>query len=159
MENRYNNSVTTTALLTTAGAETVYDTTATLIFSIDGVAYTLTAVTDGATPTTDGNTGLAFDPVYPDQACVLAWCINAAGTVSLIQSAISAVNGDTDVIIEPIQFPNIPSDRVCFAYTLFQTAGTSSAAGLLPGTANWNSTGLTATERNLLGQPSRPIAG
>lgn len=159
MENRYNNRVTSSGLLTTAGAETVYDTTVTIVFSIDGIAYQKTAVTDGATPTTDGNTGAAFNPVYPDQACVLAWCLNASGTVSLIQSEVVDVDGETDVIKQPIQFPNIPSDRVAFAYTLYQTDGTSSASGLRPGTDNWNATGLTATERNLLDQPSRPITG
>lgn len=158
MENIYNNKVTNSGLLTATGAETVYDTTVIIEFSIDGIAYRKAAVTDGATPTTDGVTAAAFDAVTPDKACIFAWCLNASGTVSLIQSEIVEVDGVTDLLEQPIQFPNIPSDRVAFAYTLYQTDGTSSASGLRPGTDNWNATGLTVTHRNLMDQPSRPVA-
>jgi hypothetical protein len=158
MRNDYNNRVTNSGLLTGTGAETVYDTTVTIEFAIDGIAKRKAAVTDGATPTTDGNTGAAFDPVYPDKACLFCWCLDIDGTVSLIQSEISDVDGDTDAIETPIQFPNIPSNKVMFAYTLYQTTGASSASGLRPGTDNWNATGLTATHRNVMEMPSRPVA-
>ncbi len=148
---------TTSGALTGTGAETVYDTTISILYCIDGRAYTKTAVTDGVTPVLDGNTGAAFDPVYPDQACVLVWGLNASQTVSLYQGPIVPVDGDTDVLKAAAQFPNIPVGICPFAYTLFQTTGASSAAGLLPGTSNWNSTGLTATHRNLMTMPSRPV--
>lgn len=152
-----NNKCTTSGLLTTAGAVTTHDTTVTISFEINGQAYTKTAITTGATPTTDGNTGAAFNAVLPNKACVLLWCLNASGTVSLIQGPIVA-NDDSSVLASACQFPIPGSAVVPFAYTLFATISTASASGLLPGTANWNATGLTATTRNILEMPSRPVA-
>lgn len=149
---------TTSGLLTGTGAETVYDTTVAITFCINGRAYVKATVADGVTPTTDGNTSAAFNAVLPDQACVFVWGLNSSGTVSLYQGPIVNVDGSTDVIEAACQFPNIPAGICPFAYTLYQTAGTSAAAGLKPGTDNWNATGLTATHRNLLTLPSRPVA-
>jgi hypothetical protein len=149
---------TNTGLLTATGAETVYDTTVTIDYCINGQAYRKTAVTDGATPTTDGNTGSAFNAVLPDQACVVVWALNSSGTVSCYQGAIVDVDGDTDALEAAAQFPGIP-DSVCpFAYSLVQTAGTAAAAGFIFGTSNWNATGVTVTTRNLLVLPNNPIA-
>lgn len=149
---------TTSGLLTGTGAETVYDTTVAITYAINGRAYVKATIADGVTPIVDGNTGVAFNPVYPDQACVLVWGLNAAGAVSLYQGEIVDVDGETDILKTACQFPNIPNTVCPFAYTLFQTAGTSSAGGIRPGTANWNATGLTATHRNLLAMPGRPVA-
>lgn len=149
---------TTSGLLTGTGAETVYDTTQKITYCINGRAYEKAAVADGATPTTDGNTGEGFNAVLPDQACIFVWALNAVGTVSLYQGPIVDVDGETDDLLEAAQFPNIPDDVCPFAYTLYQTTGASSAAGLRPGTSNWNATGLTATHRNLLVLPNRPVA-
>ena len=60
---RSDNFCTTSGLLTATGGETVYDTTVTICFCVDGKAKTKTAVTDGATPTLDYNTGAAFLPI------------------------------------------------------------------------------------------------
>ena len=149
---------TTIAALTGTGAETVFDTANALIYSINGRAYSKAAVTDGVTPTTDGNTGAAFNAVLPDHACVFVWGVDASGTVTLYQGPIVEVDGQTDALKSACQFPNIPKDIYPFAYTLYQTDGTSSASGIRPGTDNWNATGLTATHRNLLAMPSRPVA-
>ncbi len=152
------NFCTTSGALTGTGAETVYDTTATINYCIDGRFYSKTAITDGATPTTDGNTSAAFDPVYPDQACVFVWGLNASGTVSLYQGPVVTVDGNTDALLAAAQFPNIPANICPFAYTLYQTTGASSASGLRPGTDNWNAAGLTATHRNLMTMPSKPVS-
>lgn len=142
--------------LTGTGAETVYDTTAAIVYRIDGKLYSKSAVTDGATPTTDGNTGAAFTAVEPDKICVFVWALNASGTVSLYQGDIEDVDGTTDVAEVYPQFPSLP-DTVCpFAYTIYQTAGTAAAAGLRPGTDNWSATGLTATHVNISELPNRP---
>jgi hypothetical protein len=146
----------TSGLLTGTGAETVYDTTVTISYCVDGVMKTKTAVTDGATPTTDGNTGAAFNAVGPDEVSVFVWGLNVSGTVSVYQGSVEAVDGDTNVAKIYPQFPMIPDGITPFAYTIFQTDGTSSAGGLLFGTANWNATGLTATHVNVSTLPLRP---
>lgn len=143
-------------LLTATGAETVYDTTVVIPFSIDGKLYRKAAVTDGATPTTDAVTGAAFEAVTPDKGCVFVWTLNASGTVGLVQGELQDMDGDTDAFkIEP-QFPSIPDTLVPFAYMVYSTAGTAAAAGLKPGSDNWNSTGLTVTIVNVSRLPSRP---
>lgn len=151
-----NNMCFTSGALTGTGAETVYDTTATITYAVDGKLKAKTAVTDGATPTTDGNTGAAFVAVGPDKVSVFVWCLNASGTVSLRQGSIEDVDGDTDVAKQYPQFPAIPNDITPFAYTIYQTTGASAAGGLKPGTDNWNATGLTATHVNISTLPLRP---
>lgn len=149
---------TTSGVLTGTGAETVFDTTVTISYCINGRAYTKTAVTDGVTPTTDINTGAAFEAVLPDQACIFLWLLNANGDVKLAQGPIVDVDGNTDLLENAAQFPTFDESTYCpFAYTLYQTTGASSAAGLRPGTSNWNAAGLTATHRNLLCLPNRPV--
>lgn len=146
----------TSGALTGTGAETVYDTTVTITYTVDGKLKAKTAVTDGATPTTDGNTGAAFTAVKPDKVSVFVWGLNASGTVSLYQGSIEDVDGDTDVAKRYPQFPSIPDGITPFAYTIFQTTGASAAGGLKPGTDNWNATGLTATHVNISTLPLRP---
>jgi hypothetical protein len=146
----------TSGALTGTGAETVYDTTVTIVYSIDGRIKAKTAVTDGVTPTTDGNTGAAFVPVLPDQVSVFVWALNAGGTVSLYQGSVEGVDGDTDVAKAYPQFPAVPDSVTPFAYTIYQTTGASSASGLRPGTSNWNAAGLTATHVNISALPTRP---
>ena len=63
MENfklRGSNFCTSSGLLTATGADTVYDTTVTITYCINGKAATKTAVTDGVTPTTDYVSGNAI---------------------------------------------------------------------------------------------------
>lgn len=143
-------------LLTGTGAETVYDTTAIIQFAIDGVIYNKAAVTDGATPTTDGNTGAAFTAVGADQIGVFVWGLNSSGTVSLYQGDIENVDGATDVALMLPQFPTLPKGICPFAYTVIQTTG--AASDFTIGTSNWNATGVTATHKNLAVIPSRPVS-
>ncbi|HBA35937.1 MAG TPA: hypothetical protein DCZ12_17565 [Gammaproteobacteria bacterium] len=143
--------------LTTAGAETVYDTTVAITALIDGKFNTVATITDGATPTTDGNTGSAFTPVLPDQISVFVWGVDASDTVTLYQGTVTDVDGDTDTPIDYPTFPVLPAGVAPFGYTIMQTDGTSAAAGLRPGTDNWNATGLTVTTVNCGALPSRPV--
>ncbi len=147
---------TNTGLLTATGTETVYDTTVTIDFCINGQAYRKTAVTDGVTPTTDGNTGVAFDRVYANQASIFVWALNASGTVSVYQGNIVSMDADGN-LLAALQLPSLPNNVCAFGYTLFKAGATASAAGLLFGTSNWDATGLTATTRNLLTLPQTPI--
>lgn len=151
----HRNYCTSSGLLTATGAETVHDTTVTITYCIDGVAYTKTAITDGATPTTDANTGAAFTPLQADKACCFLWLLDAAGTVKVAQGPIVDVDGDTDdpAKILPLM-PPVPKDHVAFARQVVQTNGASSAWTF--GSSNWNATGVTDLIQNLLTLPSRP---
>lgn len=143
-------------LLTAAGAETVYDTTVIIEFAIDGVLYRKAAVTDGTTPTTDGNTGAAFTALTADQTCYFLWCLNSSGTVKVAQGEI--VDGDPDVNV-PLggsypSVPAVPAGCVPFAIQRVHADGTASAWTF--GTSNWNATGIYDVILNLAGLPIRP---
>ena len=143
-------------LFTATGAETVWDTTVIIEYCINGQAYRKAATTDGDTPTTDINTGLAFNAVLPDKGCALVWMLDSNGNVKLAQGPIVSMDPDTDAFLNAPQFPAIPDGYVPFAYTLFSCDGTAAAAGLLPGTANWNAAGLTVAHKNVMVLPDRP---
>ena len=77
---------TTSGLLTAAGAETVHDTTVTINYVLDGKIATKTAITDGATVTTDYNTAAAFPALVggasvantPGNGAVAVWGLIAS---------------------------------------------------------------------------------
>lgn len=143
----------TSGLLTAAGAETVHDTTVTIVFAINGRLYTKTAITDGATPTTDYRTGAAFEALDADEACTFVWCLNSSGAVKVVQGPVVKVDGDTDRPLVRPSFPSIPDDVCPFAYQVVQTAGNSSAWTF--GTSNWNATGVTDAIVNISTLPRR----
>ena len=138
---------------------TTYDIATAIDFCVDGKAFTKATVSNGATPVLDGTTGVAFTAVLPDQACILVMALDAAGAVSVHQGPIVTVDGDSDELDFAAQLPLVDTSLYCpFAYIKYQTAGTSAAAGLKPGTDNWNATGLTSTVVDLIAYPARPIA-
>lgn len=145
----------TSGLLTATGAETVHDTTVAISYAIKGAMYSKAAVTDGTTPTTDVNTGVAFLALAADEACTFVWMLNAAGTIAVAQGPIVDVDGDTDLIKGDLPlFPPIPAGYCPFAYQKVQTAGTSSAWTF--GASNWNATGVTDVIVNVATLPDRP---
>jgi len=143
---------TSSAGLTAAGAETVYDTGATLQYAIGGKAYTKSAVTDGVTPTLDGN-GDALDTLIANQGCVLVWAINSAGTVAIFQSDVVAM--EDGAFLETPDFPTFDEDTWCaFAYQVLKAGST--AGTITIGSSNWNATGFTNSIVNVHTLPARP---
>lgn len=130
-----------TGLLTATGAETVHDTTQTMNYAINGVLYRKTAITDGATPTTDYKTAVAFVALAADKACVFVWGLNSSGAVKVVQGDVVSVDGDTDRPLVRPAIPDIPDDICPIAYQVVQTNGASSSWTF--GTSNWNATGVT----------------
>lgn len=153
------NRCTTSGLLTATGAETVYDTTVTIAFSVEGKGLTKTAVTDGATPTTDYNTGAAFTVLtgagssLGGEGCIFVWALNASGTVKVMQGAKQDLDASGNFLIAP-QFPPIPSDVTPFAYSVSKYYGVSTT--FLFGTDNWNESGHSHAIVNVHTLPRRP---
>ena len=152
-----------TGLLTATGAETVHDTTATINYAIDGIIRQKTAITDGATPTTDINTGLAFPALVggasvantPGNGCIVVWGLNAAGAVKCAMGPHQRLDMAGNFVLAP-QFPNIPDDFCPFAYQVLKAGATASATAIIFGTANWNATGFTNVIKNVAWLPTRP---
>lgn len=153
---------TTSGLLTATGGETVYDTTVTINYVLNGKIATKTAVTDGATPTTDYNTGLAFPYLVGGASvagaygngCIVVWGLVSGGTVKCVMGPHSPLNVSGN-FINPPQFPAINEEFVPFAYQVLK-AGATAATTILFGTSNWNATGFTNAIVNVAVLPARP---
>lgn len=143
----------TSGLLTATGAATTYDTTATINFSVNGELYQKTAITGGATPTTDINTGAAFVSLGTNKRSVFVWMMNNAGTVAVAQGEVVSTD-ESNLPIGLPQFPHIPTGYTPFAFHYFQT--TAASAAFLFGTTNWTGTGFTKFIRNVSVLPARP---
>jgi hypothetical protein len=147
------NYCTTSGALTATGAETVYDTTVTISFCVGGKAYTKTAVTDGTTPTTDGNTAAAMT-LTANYGTVFVWGMNSSGTVSVRKGSTEALDAAGSFIHAP-QFPSIPDTVTPFAYQVIKAGSTTSGTWTF-GSSNWNATGITSAIVNCHVLPDRP---
>jgi len=162
-ENKANNYCLTSGLLTATGAETVHDTTVTISYVLDGKIAAKTAITDGATPTTDHVTGAAFPPLVGGASvagaygngCIVVWGLISGGTVKCIMGRHSALDVAGRFITAP-EFPSIPDTFVPFAYQVLKAGATASATTVIFGTANWNATGFTNAIVNVAELPLRP---
>lgn len=154
---------TTSGLLTATGAETVYDTTVTINYVIDGKIATKTAVTDGATPTTDYVTGAAFPVLIgggsvantPGYGCIVVWGLIAGGTVKCMMGKHSRLDMQGNFVQAP-EWPTVPKEVAVFAYQVLKAGATASASGVTFGTSNWNATGFTNAIVNCAWLPVRP---
>ncbi|CAB4145032.1 hypothetical protein UFOVP891_45 [uncultured Caudovirales phage] len=144
----------TNPALTRTGAETVHDTTVSLVFDIGGKKYTKTAITDGVTPTTDANSGATFDALANLYSCIFVWGINAAGTI-VVAKGPAVLTADVTNASAALKFPPIPDTMCPFAY---HTVAHANATAFQFGTSNWNATGVTLGTVIPVGQlPNRPL--
>jgi hypothetical protein len=145
-----------------AGTTSTFTSTVTTAGLINGkFMTTLAAQTNAASPTLDANTGLAFNPLQPNQACALVYGQNLAGTLKLVQGPIIAcgigVTTTVGALINDPQMPPLPTDFCPLAYTIVRTA--PSAAAWTPGTGSWTASGVSAsTFQNIGALPNRPVA-
>lgn len=146
-------AATTSGLLTTTGAETVYDTTVAISFEIGGKAYSKATVADGTTPTTAADSS-ALETLGASEGCVMVWVLNASGTVGVFQSDVKSLDAAGAFINRP-EFPNVDLETYCpFAYQVIKAGSTASTWTF--GSSNWNATGLTVTNVNVHRLPRRP---
>lgn len=159
---RGGNFAVSSGLLTATGGETVYDTTATITFCIDGKLYSKTAVTDGATPTTDYGDSVAFSDSTKTltgtasgggQGTVVVWALTSGGTVKCLMGSRETLDS-AGAFARPPQFPNIPDDVTPFAYQVLKHYGQGSTVTF--GTSNWNTSGFSNAIVNVMELPSRP---
>lgn len=139
-----------------AGTTTTISTTGTTAYAIKSKAYGKTAITNGATPTTDATTGLAFPPIVLNQGTVVVIVLDASGNVKACQGPIQALDSSGNFIQAP-QFPVIP-DTMCPIGYIILKGGATLVGNFVFGTANLSSvTGMTYTFVSVaLGMPDRP---
>jgi hypothetical protein len=143
-----------------AAASATYTTTTTTAGLINGkFVTTLAPQTDAASPTTDANTGAAFNALSPNKTCVLVYGQTAAGAIRLVQGPIIdtfvGVTTTVGAFKEAPQFPGLPDNFLPLGYTLVRTA--PAASPWTPGTSFWNASGVSNTAFQNIGVlPVRP---
>lgn len=140
-----------------AGTTTTYSTTGTTVYCIKGRAYSKAAVTNGATPTTDAATGVAFLPVAANQGSVFVFCYDSGGNIKVVQGQVQALDVAGNFVLTP-QFPGIP-DTLCPFGWLVAKAGSTAVGNWVFGTNNLSGvTGLTYSFSDCMTLPDRPTA-
>lgn len=140
-----------------AAGTTTTITTAALVISINGKAYSIGAASNGATPTTDYNTGAAFKPIVAGQACVFVVGYDAGGTRRAMQGPIISLDEYTGKLTAA-DFPDVPSDVAAVGY-LFAQGGSTLASPWTFGSSNTSGvTGMTYTFQAVNWLPSKPVA-
>jgi len=151
---------TKTGLIHTAGSAKTFATTIASDGMIGGKhVVALPVTTGGTTPVLDATTGAAFKVLTDNQATVIVWGQNAAGTIQLSQGGIEAtevgITTTAGAFKRAPAFPSLPDDFMVLAYQLIRTA--PSASDFTIGTSNWNATGITTgTAVNCGVLPERP---
>lgn len=161
-----------------AGTTTTISNTGTILFCIKGKAYSKSAMTNAATPTTDWATGNNFIPIpiplstpnlagVPNGAAGYASIfmvgLDKADTVRVIQGTIVALDGSGNFLQAP-QFggaaPNgsgTTDNDFCPIGYIIVKLGTTAVATWTFGTNNLSSvTGVTYVFVDLMGFPDRP---
>ena len=88
-----------------SGAATTFTTGVAVLYSLLGKAFNKAAVAGGATPTLDAITGKAIT-ILPGFGTVILWCLDAAGTVKLVQGSVEVLDKDSNgFAAAPPQFP------------------------------------------------------
>lgn len=139
-----------------AGTTTTISNTGTTVYAIKGQAYSKSAMTNAATPTTDAGTGKAFVPLTAGKSCIFVVGFDAAGNVGVFQGPL--VNGaDVTGKLSAVQFPNVLDTHTAVGY-LYAQAGSTLSGTWTFGTNNLSGvTGMTYTFRDLIAIPPRPI--
>jgi hypothetical protein len=138
-----------------AGTTSTISTTGTTTFFIRGKAYTKTAITNGATPTTDAATGAAFNPIVKNQGTVIVVGFDKTGAIKACQGTITALDVSGNFIIAP-QMPTFPDDFCPIGYIVLKGGATLVSTWTF-GTNNLSGvTGMTYTFVDLGTAVDRP---
>lgn len=147
----------------TNGTTSTLTSTGTVIYSIEGKAYSHAALSNTATPTTDATTGNAFVPVPASQGCALVVGFNAAGTLLVAQGPLAPLSADADganasfIGLAAPRFPDLPTDFCPIGY-IINKVGASGATWTF-GTSNTASgSNISNTFVDVTTLPTRPQA-
>lgn len=136
-----------------AGTTTTVSTTNAQDFAIGGKIYTHAALSNQATPTTDGVTGSAFVGVAANKGSVFIQGFNAAGTLVVCQGSVVDLDSAGDFITAP-QIPALPAD-FCPCSTLIVKVGSTGSTWTYGSSNQAGVTGVTYTRFD--GMAQRPV--
>lgn len=141
-----------------AGTTTTFSTTGSTVYSIRGKMFSTAAAANAATPTLDGNTGVAFKAVNTNKGSVFVFAYDgqatAAAAIKVYQGTIEDLDLDGNFVKAP-QFPMLP-DTVCeFAYLIIKV-GTTGSAWTMGVSNQAGATGVTYFRQDISVIPDRP---
>jgi|SRR6185369_109897 len=145
----------------TAGTTTTYSITANpLLYAIRGKAFSKATVTNGATPTTDANSGLAFKAQAIGTGSVYVFGYDASGNVKVSQGSIENLDPTGAFFAAPL-LPDVVDTMCPFGYLLVRLApATATTPAVAPWTFGTNNlsgvTGVTYTFVDVMTLPDRP---
>lgn len=139
-----------------SGGVTTTTTTNTIQYSVAGLALTKTAMAGVASPTSDAVTAALFSaaPLAINTGSVFVLCLDASGTLKVVQGTVQALNSAGNFQTSGPQFPDIPDTLTPFAYAVVRNGSTGSAWTY--GTSNWNATGITVNVHDVHTLPKLP---
>lgn len=138
-----------------AGTTTTISNTGTITYMIRNFMYTKSAITNGATPTTDAVTGLAFTPLTANKGTVVVIMLDTAGAIKAAQGSIVDLDAGGAMTLAP-QFPSVPSNMCPIGYIILKAGSTLSGSWTF-GSSNLSGvTGMTYTFRDIGNIPERP---
>lgn len=138
-----------------AGTTTTISNTGTITYMIRNFQYTKTAITNGATPTTDAVTGLAFTPLTAGKGTVVVIMLDTTGAIKAAQGSIVDLDAGGNFVLGP-QFPSVPSNMCPIGYILLR-GGSTLVGSFTFGSSNLSGvTGMTYTFRDIGNIPERP---
>lgn len=138
-----------------AGTTTTISTTGTTHFTIGGHTFTKAAVTNGATPTADAATGLAFPTISANQGTIVVVGYDKDGNIKACQGSIEELDLSGAFVRAP-QFPGIPSTMCPIGYIVLK-AGSTLSGTFRFGSSNLSGvSGMTYTFRSVNMLPARP---
>jgi len=126
-------------------------------YCINGKAYIKAIAANGAAPTTDAMSALAFRGVKANSGSVFAICLDTSGVIQAVQGEIVALDA-AGAFADVPEISGVP-DNVCpIGYLLIKAGSTADAVtGWLMGSSNTASvTGITYTWVDCMALPNRP---
>ena len=140
------------AVTLAAGTTTTISTTAAPMYALNGKAYTTTAWSNTAHPTTDANTGAAFVGIPTGYGAVIVYGLNAAKAPVAAQGPLVALDSAYNFITAP-QFPAIPANFCPIGYMVVK-AGSGSSTWTAGSSNQSGATGITYARQDVaLGLP------
>ncbi len=148
----------------TSGTTSTISTTGTTTYAIRGKFYTKTAITNGATPTTDWSTGNAFLGVLKNNGSVYTVGFDKSGNIKVVQGTINPLDTSGNFVTAPMfgglgpaGSTSTNNDFCMIGYIVIQAGSTAdNVTGFILGTTSWTATGITATFVDCCGEPDRP---
>lgn len=149
-----------------AGTTTTFTTTGATLYCIKGKAYTTSAASNSATPTTDAVTGTTFVPITASKGSVFVFCYDgtsttAATAIKVVQGSVEPLSNEADganakFLYRAPSFPVIPDTLTPFGYVVTKVGASGSTWTFGSSNLAGPPSNVLHTFQDLMCMPARP---